>query len=505
MANIVLHTDAESIRISADNGSLISDLLFNAKHAITMPCAGSGRCGKCRVKAVGALSAPSEEEKTAIGKIAISQNIRLACCTRVEGDAEITLLSAPKLEGISTWGKMPKISHKHMFKHCGVAIDIGTTTLAARLYRENFPPVTATAANPQSCFGTDVISRIEKALGGFDGELAQTIRSALSHMIKTLAADANISLDNIDALVITGNTAMLYLFTQHNTDCLAHSPFQADELFGKIIDAKLLGLPCKNAAVYLPRCISAFVGADITTALLASEICEREDTALLADIGTNGEMALWHNGSLLCCSTAAGPAFEGAGLSMGVQGVAGAIDCVAYTHTLPLKVHTIEDAPPCGICGSGIVSALAAMKSADIIDETGYLQSNEEKYDLTEKISITQRDIRMVQLAKSAVCAGIYTMLDICGISYTEITRLAIAGGFGSYLDLDAAAEIGIFPFELREKAEVLGNAALTGAAMILLDSDLAQRAENMANAAKTADLGTSKAFMEHYMDCMSF
>ncbi|MEG0878960.1 MAG: ASKHA domain-containing protein, partial [Oscillospiraceae bacterium] len=168
------------------------------------------------------------------------------------------------------------------------------------------------------------------------------------------------------------------LFTQHNTDCLAHSPFQADELFGKIIDAKLLGLPCENAAVYLPRCISAFVGADITTALLASEICEREDTALLADIGTNGEMSLWHNCILLCCSTAAGPAFEGAGLSMGVQGVAGAIDSVAYTHTLPLKVHTIEDAPPCGICGSGIVSALAAMKSADIIDETGYLQSNEE-------------------------------------------------------------------------------------------------------------------------------
>ncbi|MEG2434843.1 MAG: ASKHA domain-containing protein, partial [Ruthenibacterium sp.] len=298
----------------------------------------------------------------------------------------------------------------------------------------------------------------------------------------------------------------LYLLTQQNPDCLSHAPFEADTLFGSTIDAAALHLPCAaNAAVYLPRCMSAFVGADITTALLASDICTKPQTSLLADIGTNGEMALWHDEKLLCCSTAAGPAFEGAGLSMGVQGIAGAIDAVTFGGTLPFAVHTIEDAPPCGICGSGIVSALAAMKTANILDETGYLQDDADFFALTDTVHITQRDIRMVQLAKSAVCAGMRTLLDTADVSFAQVQRLAIAGGFGSYLDLHAAGAIGLFPAELEPKAEVLGNAALTGAAMILLDGRLMQKSAALAETAQTADLGTSPVFMEHYMNCMQF
>ncbi|MEF9969888.1 MAG: ASKHA domain-containing protein [Ruthenibacterium sp.] len=504
MANITLISAQKTQTVTAEKNSLLSDVI-GIHSALSMPCGGKGRCGKCRVKASGLLCAVTAEERAALNKSELENGVRLACCTRILGDASVTLFSAEALSQIRVEGNM-LLPQNPLFHAYGAAIDIGTTTLAAQLYGQNGLIGSATAANPQSAYGADVISRIGLSLDGKSTALAACVQNAISALLTELAAHAAIAANQIDALVITGNTAMLYLLTAQNPDCLSHAPFNADTLFGSMFNAAALHLPCAaNAQIYLPRCMSAFVGADITTALLASDICENPQTALLADIGTNGEMALWHGKKLLCCSTAAGPAFEGAGLSMGVQGIAGAIDAVSYDGTLPFTVHTIADAPPCGICGSGVVAALAAMKRAEILDETGYLQDDEDAFSLTKEVSITQRDIRMVQLAKSAVCAGMRTLLDLAGVTFVQVERLAIAGGFGSYLNLHAAAEIGLFPAELEPKADVLGNAALTGAAMILLDCNLMQKSTDMASAAQTADLGTSPVFMEHYMNCMSF
>lgn len=250
--------------------------------------------------------------------------------------------------------------------------------------------------------------------------------------------------------------------------------------------------------------MSAFVGADITTALLASGICSSEETALLVDIGTNGEMALWRNGSLLCCSTAAGPAFEGANLSQGMQGAPGAIDH-AQVAGGEMKLHTIGDAPAVGICGSGVMDVLACLLDLEILDETGLLDEGEDSYALTEAVSITQGDVRQVQLAKSAIRAGIETLLHVSGINPEALPQLAVAGGFGSFLDLNSAGKIGLLPTCLVSRSRVLGNAALAGAALLLGNRQLLEESCALANSAKTIDLSTDPYFMDAYVENMLF
>ena len=325
--NALAKVSVNGTHLEAQMGALLSSVIL-PHHALEMPCAGYGRCGKCRVVAHGALSALSDAEREHLSPQDISRGVRLACCARVEGDCTVTLEGAAASQ-IRLAGEMPDFVHDPIFSVCGAAVDIGTTTLASCLYGPDGTLLAqASAPNPQAGWGADVISRIEAALHGSGDALAASVRAGVRALVLEMAASAHISAEAVDALVITGNTAMLYLLTQTDPDCLSHAPFAASRLFGETLAAGELGLPCPHAQVYLPRCMSAFVGADITTALLASGICSKPDTRMLVDIGTNGEIALWHRGQLSCCSTAAGPAFEGAGLSMGMAGKTGAVDHV---------------------------------------------------------------------------------------------------------------------------------------------------------------------------------
>lgn len=358
-------------------------------------------------------------------------------------------------------------------------------------------------ANPQAAWGADVISRIEAALKGEGSALAASVRGAIDGLLRQMADRARISPEKIDALVITGNTAMLHLFTETSPEPLSHAPFEAKRLFGEVCSADALGLSaCPGAEIYLPRCMSAFVGADITTALLASGICEASDTRILVDIGTNGEMALWHKGELTCCSTAAGPAFEGAGLSMGMHGQDGAVDHVTVQNGA-LQPHVIGGADPVGICGSGVIDALACLLETEELDETGLLET--EPAPIAPPVVLTQRDVRMVQLAKSAISAGLRTLLYSTGISCGEVAEMAVAGGFGSYLDVANAGRIGLIPEELVPKVRVLGNAALSGASMLLLDRELTRPCERLAQLARTLVLSSNPVFSEYYTEGMFF
>ena len=249
--------------------------------------------------------------------------------------------------------------------------------------------------------------------------------------------------------------------------------------------------------------MSAFVGAEITTALLASGICQGTDTALLADIGTNGEIALWHQGILRCCSTAAGPAFEGANLSQGMQGAPGAIDH-AWVQEDALALHTIGDLPAVGICGSGVADVLAGLLQLGKLDETGFLEDGEDCA-LTPQVSFTQKDVRQVQLAKSAIRAGMETLLSHASLTPEAVSSLAIAGGFGSYLSLDSAAAIGLIPPVLSSRALVLGNAALSGAAMVLQRRSFREECQALAQSAQTVELSTDPVFMDLYIEHMLF
>ncbi len=450
------------------------------------PCGGRGKCGKCAVSVAGAASAltPAEQEAGS----------RLSCQTVLLGDATVILPDT---------GRMEQIQFSHgvtgtdpMEGDYGAAVDLGTTTLALSVYdlRQGTLLAQTGCANPQAAVAADVIGRIQAAMEGRLEDLSRMIREAISELLSKACAEAKVLPDRVKTLVLTGNTTMLYLLTNRSPECLSHAPFEADTLFG--------GETCLlNRRVFLPRCMNAFVGADITCALLASGLCDREETALLCDLGTNGELALLVQGQLYVTSTAAGPAFEGAGISCGCGSIPGAVDR-AWVEDGRLHLHTIGDLPAVGLCGSGLMDLIAAGLELEIIEDTGAM---EEPWEFAPGVSLLPKDVRAVQLAKAAIAAGIHTMLHQAGLKPEKVQRLYVAGGFGSHLNLSSAVAIGLVPPELEDRAVILGNAALTGASQILLNRHLWDRAESIGAMAIHVNLGGNPVFNQQYMEQMLF
>ncbi|MBR6529793.1 MAG: DUF4445 domain-containing protein, partial [Clostridia bacterium] len=347
------------------------------------------------------------------------------------------------------------------------------------------------ALNPQRSVAADVMGRIDAACRGQSATLQKQITDCIAVLLKKAIADRDIT---VDALVLSGNTTMLYLLVGRDPSSLATAPFEADTLFDT--EAEICGIPA-----YLPPCMGAFVGADITEALLAADICDKNGTYLLCDIGTNGEIALLKNGSLFVTSTAAGPAFEGVGISSGCMGISGAIDRV-WAENGRLSFSTIDNQPPIGICGSGLIDAVAAALSVGLVDETGAME--EDEIDL-DGIFLLPEDVRALQLAKAAIAAGIATLLDEAGVSVEEIDECVIAGGFGSHLAPKSAAAIGLLPEELVPRIRTIGNGSLDGASMTLLDTDKKETLRAIAASAKLVNLGGNPKFNAYYIDKMMF
>ena len=302
---------------------------------------------------------------------------------------------------------------------------------------------------------------------------------------------------------MAGNTTMLYLLQNRDPAALSRAPFEADCLFGFWTDAASLCLhAAADARVFLPACVGAFVGADIVCGVLACGMHKQDRTTMLVDLGTNGEIALWHEGTLYTCATAAGPAFEGVNISQGVGSVPGAIDSV-WVQDGQLAYTTLGNTAPVGICGSGLIDAVAALLSLGLVDETGLMEAGDAR--IGGDVGLTQKDIRSVQLAKGAIAAGIQTLCEHVGIPVRQIETLYIAGGFGSHISILNAAAIGLIPAALKGRAAVLGNASLTGAVMLLLQETYVLTTADIAKNAVSVPLGGSAAFAEHYMNCMLF
>lgn len=483
-----------------EKGTVLADVLREAG-GLKMPCAGKGICGKCRVRASGLLSEPDETEIKKLTRAERENGIRLACRTRVLGECEVSFEeeATRQTPEEALLGLQPV---RPLFEGLGAAVDIGTTTLAAVLFDKNGFRARAGADNPQSVFGADVISRMEKSMAGEREALALCIKSGLTSLLEELANKGGCSPADIDTLVLTGNTAMLYFFTGRDPSALSHAPFAADWLAGEWLTAEQLGLPGIQARAWLPPCVSAFVGADITTAMLSVRTEKPGNDRLLVDIGTNGEIVLWRQEGIFCCSTAAGPAFEGAGLKMGMQGTDGAVAHVRVAEN-GLAAEVIGDKEPMGICGSGVIDAVSCLLQTEDLDETGYLEDEEAV--IAGEVRLFQEDIRKVQLAKSAICAGIKTMLHRAGMQPSELQELLVAGGFGSFIHLENAIAIGLLPEVELGKITVTGNAALMGAAMLLLDKEKLPEAERLAAVAQTVDLASDAFFKECYMEGMLF
>ena len=468
-------------------------------------CGGHGKCGKCRAVFSGNVSEITASERTLLSAEDLSRGVRLACRTFFCGDCTVAVETTGGAV-IRTDGTMPELVLAPLFGTFGAAVDIGTTTVALRLYdAKGKLKAEKSTLNPQRRFGADVISRMGSALSGKGEIISEAIRDCICSLMRSAALEANVDAAAIDGAVITGNTVMLHFLTGTDVEPLTHAPFAVRRLFGERLDAGKLGLSVleKNTPVYLPRCASAFVGADITTALIASQVDLHTGTSVLTDVGTNGETVLIRNGKLLACSSAAGPAFEGAGISCGMGGSVGAIDKVEVNDDGTLTCRVIGNAAPAGICGSGIIDAVAALLKTGRLDETGCLEEGD--VTLAPNVVITQRDVREVQLAKSAICAGIRTLLHVSDLTCKDVDTLYIAGGFGSYLDISSAAATGLIPAELSDRVKVLGNAALAGASAILLSSPLADASLELAEKIQTVRLASNPVFVKEYTNGMIF
>ncbi len=487
--------DADSIEkkcikeISFEASARLCDVLRNAGYQYGQPCGGRGGCGKCAVELAGEVSEPNSAEQ--------KFGARLSCQAVLLGDAQVVFPASARMRQIEMAEDSVSVELSPMNGRYGAAVDIGTTTVALQVYdldAGNFVS-RASAVNPQTGVAADVMGRIDAAMNGQQIYLQNQIQGTLEEMLEEACTEAGVSTDTVDVLVIAGNTTMLYLLTGRDTKSLSCAPFQADWLYDE--EVNVLG-----RRAYLPSCMNAFVGADITCAVLASGMCQKEETALLCDIGTNGEIALWKDGTLYVTSTAAGPAFEGAGISCGCGSVSGAIDKV-WVRDGELSAHTIDDEAAVGICGSGLIDAIAVLLTTGIIDETGAME--EEAYELQGAVKLTRADIRAVQLAKAAIAAGIETLLEVAGVDVHEVQALYLAGGFGSHLNVRSAVTIGLIPGALEERVKVIGNASLAGAVRMLLRREEVAEARRIAGASRHMNLGGNEIFNEKYIEKMFF
>lgn len=468
--------------IPAENEQLLSEALQAAGIHAPTPCGGNGKCGKCRLHAAGSLQ-PAPDGK----------GMCAACQTRVTGDAIVWMQEEQPLQGIEGMGSMPVFEPDPLAGEYGLAVDIGTTTLAACLVslKEGRVIQTLGAENPQRRIAHDVIGRIQAAMEG-KGEFQKAlIENEIDRLCRGLCERAGIDKAAISHRVYTGNTAMLYLLTGRDPSSLAAAPFAADCLFD-----------LEHKGCYLPPCFGAYVGADIACALLAADLHRNHRTALLIDIGTNGEICLLHRDHLLCCATAAGPAFEGAGISCGVSSIPGAIESMRLEGDR-LCLNTIGGGEAVGLCGSGLIDAVAALLDLGVLDETGYLE--EETYPLAPGIALTRKDIRMVQLAKGSICAGIQSLLAEAGITAEDVEAVYIAGGFGRHMRIASALRIGLIPELDPEKVHVIGNAALAGAAMLLLKQSSRQELRDLLHRAECINLAEMPRFQMLYPEAMLF
>ncbi len=435
-------------------------------------------------------------------------------CIKYKNAGNMQPVKSNEAMQIMTSGVLPP--HRSTGSGIGLAVDIGTTTVAVYLYDRATSGVLAVESglNAQVSLGVDVRSRIKLCGDTADGlpMLREAIRAQLNELIGKACAGAGYAVDCIAGGVITGNTTMLHLLAGFSPVSMGVLPFEPECYFGYETTMGELGLVPAQAACYLPPCISAFVGADIVTGLLAAGFAKDENNCLLMDIGTNGEVALGGKNGIVSSSTAAGPAFEGAQISCGMAGVRGAINRV-YAAAGKLRYDTIGGEKPRGLCGSGLLDAIAVFCRAGALDETGRIDEEcplceksaegEVALRVAEGILLTQKDIREFQTAKAAVAAGVLALMHEKGIAHHEIETIYLAGGFGNYMDVSSAREVGLIPKEIHVKS--IGNSAASGAALLLLDDSFRAQAEKLKQISNHVELGGNPYFMEKYIDCMYF
>lgn len=453
--------------IHAGNGEKLSSVLMKNGFSAEHPCGGKGVCKKCTVVVDG--------------------ETQLSCQYVINSDITVVLPCEEEIFSFTGASESEKITENVCF-----ALDIGTTTLALALVSLDEKRIISiiTKANPQRAFGADVMSRIEFCRKNGVKLLHEAIISAINKMLSELLNEYDVSAEK---LYVSGNTTMLHLFFGEDCASLGVSPYTPVFLDSRRVKASELSVKNVDEIISLPN-ISAFVGADIVAGLNYTGLPETEKYNILVDLGTNAEVVLFSRKKILCTAAAAGPCFEGANISCGMSATQGAV--YAYSSD---KTETIGNAPAKGICATGLVDIIAELMRDETIDETGYMDC--EKFKISENVFISREDIRQFQLAKSAVYSALISLMKTGNITFTDIEKVYIAGGFSEKLNIQNAIAVGLLPLELQSKYITLNNTSLLGTVKFSCEkNDL-----SFINNAEYVDLAESPMFSELFIDNMMF
>ncbi|NIP24491.1 MAG: DUF4445 domain-containing protein [Phycisphaerae bacterium] len=510
--------------ITIHKGATLFEAAGQAGIILNTACGGRGICGKCEV----ILELGGEKV--------------LACQYRIERDLVVTIPVSSRFfeqkilaEGIETTGIQPDIYEKYLKiqpeeQILGVAVDIGTTTVVARLInmQDGRCLATQTTLNPQTQYGDDVVSRI--AFAETDAklcELQKVITDCVNELIGRLCEKTSIDSKQIFEVCAVGNTTMNHIFLNLPIEQLGRAPYKAFSLDAKDKPAEESALRINPAGnVHTVENISGFVGSDITSVALAIDIDTFEKVSLIVDIGTNGEIVLGTAEKFYAASCAAGPAFEGARISCGSRAVEGAIEAVVINEN-DIVLDVIGNNKAHSICGSGLIDTVAVLIDLGIIDTTGrfveittikdklpstiYSRIIEKDgqpafvLDDVQKVVLTQADIRQVQLAKAAIRAGIILSERKLGIADSDIEQIFLAGAFGNYIRAESALRLKMLPDVPSERIRFVGNAASSGAQMILLSRQSREKAGQLARKIEYIEIAHQPEFQDVFADCMTF
>jgi uncharacterized 2Fe-2S/4Fe-4S cluster protein (DUF4445 family) len=563
---ITVHAGETVFSLAADpSRSVLAVLASSSRVFLPAACGGRGTCGTCRVTLLDDGAAPiSDADRRFIGDEELAAGVRLACRLSAgavreiviprSGDTAFTKTDLPVISGVADPPIVdemvdPRIVDRNAGGRAGigVAVDIGTTTVGCYLV-DLSPGECATdrviaaraAMNRQAVFGADVLSRISYADEGGLEELRSAVVTELDELIHSLvergcaAADEErgygASAAEPAAVTVAGNTTMLHLLLGVDPHGIGRAPFVPAFTDEVQLSGQELGLErCPGATVRVLPSISAYIGADTVSAVVAEDLDRSAETVLMIDVGTNGELVLAHGGTLYTCSTAAGPAFEGATISHGVGGIAGAVTSW-HRHGEEFTFRTVSRAPALGLAGSGLLDVAGQLLDDGVLDESGRMIGPEEIVELGDpvlqrayapvlcrtdggelaveaapEITVSQGDLRELQLAKAAIAAGVDVLLDRAGIGPADIARVILTGGFGQHLEVASALRIGLLPRVPPERVVTAPNAAGAGAIRALLQREALPRMREVAARAVHIELSTLSEFQDRYIDHMIF
>lgn len=516
---------------NADEEKTLLEILLSAGEFVDNPCNGMGKCGKCKVRILeGDCSEISDDERKRLKPQDLDSGIRLSCLARPMSDLTLELMQKKLEHKVLTTGKMPKFKKDEGLSGYGFAIDIGTTTVVATLVNLETGEQLSSASdiNAQKHYGLDVLTRITYEYEhGEDGiiNLQKAIVDSLNELMLSACKQSSVSIEQIENINVAANCTMMHMLLGVDARSIGKAPYQPAFKEAKEIPAKEIGLKGSDDCVLycLPH-VSSYIGADIVAGAYVCEMHKSNDNELFIDIGTNGEIVLAKCGKLYSCSCAAGPALEGMNISSGMRAAAGAIEDV-HIFTDEIKLDTIGDKKPEGICGSGILAIIRELVVNEFIQKSGvfikpdrlsdddwrkkFIRMNGTKRELVmckdPEIIVSQSDVRQVQMAKGAILSGFMALLNEAGIDMEDLDKVFIAGQFGAHLSVDSLVGSGILPACVQDKLVYVGNSSKTGAYMTLMSKKVKEEIETLATEIDYLELSNLENYDRLYSDCMMF